>query len=90
MSHAGSTGIPSPSNKLLPLDCSQTIHVHRFRKLCIWWWENNDGLSGANYHTSGSSIMKVRIIFLSMLLVPYSGIIDDICNDGWNIIVICN
>jgi len=52
---ADSTGIPSPSDKLPPLECSLNIRVHRFRKLSIWWWENNDFYSGASYHATGSS-----------------------------------
>jgi len=55
MSLADSTGITSPSDKLPPLECSPNIHVRRFRKLSIWFWESNYSHSGASYHSSSSS-----------------------------------
>jgi len=55
MSLADSTGIPSPSNKLCPLECSLNIHVRRFRKLSIWWWESSDFSANVSYHVSNSS-----------------------------------
>jgi len=55
MSLADSTGIPSPSDKLPPLECSLIIHVGSFRKLSIWLWENSGSHSGTSYHASGSS-----------------------------------
>jgi len=55
MSLADSTGIPSPSDKLAPLECSPNIRVRWFRTPSIGWWENNDSHSGPSYHTSGSS-----------------------------------
>jgi len=33
-------------------------------------------------------VMTVRIMLLSMLLVVFSGVIDNICNDGRNIVII--
>jgi len=33
-------------------------------------------------------VVTVRIVLLSMLLVVFPGIIDNVCNDGGNIIVI--
>jgi len=55
MSLDNSTGIPSPSDKLPPPECSLNIRVRRFGKLSIWWWESNDSYSGASHHASGSS-----------------------------------
>ena len=33
-------------------------------------------------------VMIVRIMLLSMLLVVFPGIINDVCNDGGNIVII--
>jgi len=55
ISLADSTGIPSPSNTLPPLECSLSIHICGFHKLSIWWWENSGCHCGASYHASGSS-----------------------------------
>jgi len=35
-------------------------------------------------------VMTVRIVLLSVLLVVFSGILDNICNDGRNIVVVAN
>jgi len=33
-------------------------------------------------------VMTVRIVWLSMLLVVFPGLIDNVCNDGGNIFVV--
>jgi len=55
MSLTDSTGIPSASDKWPPLEYSLDIHVHKFRKLSIWWWENRRSHSVASYFASSSS-----------------------------------
>jgi len=55
MSLADSTRIPSPSDKLPPLERSLNIRVRRFHILSIWWWESNDSYSDASYHATVNS-----------------------------------
>jgi len=33
-------------------------------------------------------VVTIRIVLLSVLLVVFSGVIDNVCNDGGNIVVV--
>jgi len=33
-------------------------------------------------------VVTIGIVLLSMLLVVFLGVIDNACNDGWNVVVV--
>jgi len=70
MSLADSTGIPSSSDKLPPLEGSLDIRIRMFHILSIWWWESNDSHSDVSYHASGNSSRDS----------PYCGAFDVACS----------